>query len=67
MLMLRSMLHSIGVGSVLPSWVRVVCVDINPAGAPKLADHGSSQTVAIVTDVGLFLHVLTARLEGRAG
>ena len=30
-LMLSSMLHSIGVGNMLPSWVRVVCVDINPA------------------------------------
>jgi lysine-ketoglutarate reductase/saccharopine dehydrogenase-like protein (TIGR00300 family) len=27
-LMLSSMLHSIGVGNMLPSWVRVVCVDI---------------------------------------
>ena len=35
-LMLSSMLHSIGVGNMLPSWVRVVCVDINPAVVTKL-------------------------------
>jgi lysine-ketoglutarate reductase/saccharopine dehydrogenase-like protein (TIGR00300 family) len=62
-LMLSSMLHSIGVGNMLPAWVRVVCVDINPAVVTKLADRGSSQTVGIVTDVGLFLHQLALRLE----
>jgi lysine-ketoglutarate reductase/saccharopine dehydrogenase-like protein (TIGR00300 family) len=62
-LMLSSMLHSIGVGNMLPSWVRVVCVDINPAVVTKLADRGSSQTVGIVTDVGLFLRQLAERLE----
>jgi lysine-ketoglutarate reductase/saccharopine dehydrogenase-like protein (TIGR00300 family) len=56
--MLSSMLHSIGVGNMLPSWVKVVCVDINPAVVTKLSDRGSTQTVAIVTDVGLFLHQL---------
>ena len=55
-LMLATMLHGIGVGNMLPSWVRMVCVDINPAVVTKLADRGSSQTVGIVTDVGLFLH-----------
>ncbi len=40
-LMLSSMLHSIGVGNMLPSWVRVVCVDINPAVVTKLSDRGS--------------------------
>ena len=64
-LMLASMLHSIGVGNMLPSWVRVVCVDINPAVVTKLSDRGSSQTVGVVTDVGLFLHRLAERL--RAG
>ncbi len=61
-LMLSSMLHSIGVGNMLPSWVRVVCVDINPAVVTKLADRGSSQTVGVVTDVGLFLHRLAEAL-----
>jgi lysine-ketoglutarate reductase/saccharopine dehydrogenase-like protein (TIGR00300 family) len=61
-LMLSSMLHSIGVGNMLPSWVRVVCVDINPAVVTKLSDRGSSQTVGLVTDVGLFVHRLAERL-----
>ena len=62
--MLSSMLHSIGVGNMLPSSVRVVCVDINPAVVTKLADRGSSQTAGIVTDVGLFLHQLSMQLTG---
>jgi lysine-ketoglutarate reductase/saccharopine dehydrogenase-like protein (TIGR00300 family) len=61
-IMLSSMLHSIGVGNMLPASVRVVCVDINPAVVTKLADRGSSQTAGIVTDVGLFLHQLSAQL-----
>jgi lysine-ketoglutarate reductase/saccharopine dehydrogenase-like protein (TIGR00300 family) len=62
-LMLSTMLHSIGVGNMLPSWVRVVCVDINPAVVTKLADRGSAQTLGIVTDVGLFLHQLAKRMK----
>jgi lysine-ketoglutarate reductase/saccharopine dehydrogenase-like protein (TIGR00300 family) len=61
---LSSMLHGIGVGNMLPAWVPVVCVDINPAVVTKLADRGSSQTLGIVTDVGLFLHQLARRLDG---
>ncbi len=64
-LSLSTMLHGIGVGNMLPSWVKMVCVDINPAVVTKLADRGSSQTVGIVTDVGLVLHRLAQRL--RAG
>jgi arginine dihydrolase len=73
---LSSMLHSIGVGNMLPSWVRMVCVDINPAVVTKLSDRGSQQTVGIVTDVGTFLNLLAHHLEsegagergsGRAG
>ncbi len=60
--MLSTMLHSIGVGNMLPSDVRVVCVDINPSVVTKLGDRGSSQTVGIVTDVGLFLHQLSTQL-----
>jgi len=62
-LMLSSMLHGIGVGNMLAAWVSVVCVDINPAVVTKLADRGSSQTVGLVTDVGLFLHQLAKQLE----
>jgi lysine-ketoglutarate reductase/saccharopine dehydrogenase-like protein (TIGR00300 family) len=62
-LSLSTMLHGIGVGNMLPSWVKMVCVDINPAVVTKLADRGSSQTIGIVTDVGLFLHRLAQRLS----
>ena len=61
-IMLSTMLHGIGVGNMLPAWVPVVCVDINPAVVTKLADRGSSQTIGVVTDVGLFLHQLARRL-----
>ena len=59
---LSTMLHGIGVGNMLPAWVPVVCVDINPAVVTKLADRGSSQTIGLVTDVGLFLHQLAKTL-----
>jgi lysine-ketoglutarate reductase/saccharopine dehydrogenase-like protein (TIGR00300 family) len=62
-IVLSTMLHGIGVGNMLPAWVPVVCVDINPAVVTKLADRGSSQTVGLVTDVGLFLHQLAQQLE----
>lgn len=61
-LMLSSMLHAIGVGNMLPAWVKTVCVDINPAVVTKLADRGSAQAVGIVTDVGLFVHLLAREL-----
>jgi len=61
-LALSTMLHGIGVGHMLPAWVKMVCVDINPAVVTKLADRGSSQTIGVVTDVGLFLHRLAQRL-----
>ncbi|MBD1214906.1 MAG: TIGR00300 family protein, partial [Dolichospermum circinale Clear-D4] len=54
-LMLSSMLHSIGVGNMTPAGVRMVCVDINPAVVTKLSDRGSIESVGVVTDVGLFL------------
>jgi lysine-ketoglutarate reductase/saccharopine dehydrogenase-like protein (TIGR00300 family) len=62
-LSLSTMLHGIGVGNMLPSWVKMVCVDINPAVVTKLADRGSSQTLGVVTDVGLFLHRLAHNLR----
>lgn len=61
-IVLSTMLHGIGVGNMLPAWVPVVCVDINPAVVTKLADRGSSQTIGLVTDVGLFLHQLARHL-----
>ena len=62
-IVLSTMLHGIGVGNMLPAWVPVVCVDINPAVVTKLADRGSSQTIGLVTDVGLFLHQLARSLH----
>ncbi len=62
-LLLSSMLHSIGVGNMTPSGVRMVCVDINPAVVTKLSDRGSVESVGIVTDVGLFLGLLVERLK----
>jgi lysine-ketoglutarate reductase/saccharopine dehydrogenase-like protein (TIGR00300 family) len=61
-LCLGSMLHSIAVGNMLPSWVKIVCVDINPAVATKVSDRGTGQAVGVVTDVGLFLDMLSRML-----
>jgi lysine-ketoglutarate reductase/saccharopine dehydrogenase-like protein (TIGR00300 family) len=62
-LMLSSMLHSIGVGNMTPSGVKMVCVDINPAVVTKLSDRGSVESVGVVTDVGLFLSLLVQQLD----
>jgi lysine-ketoglutarate reductase/saccharopine dehydrogenase-like protein (TIGR00300 family) len=62
-LMLSSMLHSIGVGNMTPAGVKLVCVDINPAVVTKLSDRGSVESVGIVTDVGLFLSLLVQQLD----
>ncbi|MEO8661716.1 MAG: TIGR00300 family protein [Bryobacteraceae bacterium] len=61
-LCLGSMLHSIATGNMLPSWVKIVCVDINPAVATKVSDRGTGQAVGVVTDVGLFLDLLRRTL-----
>ncbi len=61
-LCLGSMLHSIATGNMLPSWVKIVCVDINPAVATKVSDRGTGQAVGVVTDVGLFLELLSREL-----
>lgn len=63
-LMLSTMLHSIATGNMLPAWVKTICVDINPSVVTKLADRGSAQALGIVTDVGLFCHLLADRLKG---
>lgn len=62
-LMLSSMLHSIGVGNMTPAGVKMVCVDINPAVVTKLSDRGSVESVGVVTDVGLFLSLLVQQLD----
>ncbi len=62
-IMLASTLHSIAVGNMLPSRVKTICVDINPAVVTKLSDRGTSQAVGIVTDVGTFLPLLVNELK----
>jgi len=65
-LMLSSMLHSIGVGNMTPAGVRLICVDISPAVVTKLADRGSIESTGVVTDVGLFLNLLDTALAEEA-
>jgi lysine-ketoglutarate reductase/saccharopine dehydrogenase-like protein (TIGR00300 family) len=62
-LMIATMLHSVAVGNLLPAWVKVVCVDINPSTVIKLSDRGSFQTVGLVTDVEPFLRALVQEVE----
>ncbi|HHY00919.1 MAG TPA: TIGR00300 family protein [Methanothermobacter sp.] len=62
-IMIATMLHSIAVGNMLPSKVKSICVDINPATVTKLGDRGSAQVVGIVTDVGSFLPMLHHELR----
>ena len=62
-LMIATTLHSIAVGNLLPAWVKVVCVDINPSTVIKLNDRGSFQTLGLVTDVEPFLRVLVDELK----
>jgi lysine-ketoglutarate reductase/saccharopine dehydrogenase-like protein (TIGR00300 family) len=61
--MIATALHSIATGNLLPAWVKVACVDINPATVTKLADRGSHQTVGIVTDAEPFLRALVSELQ----
>ncbi len=63
-LMVATTLHSVAVGNLLPAWVRVACVDINPATVTKLMDRGTTQTVGIVSDAEPFLRLLVAELKG---
>ena len=62
-IMLASTLHSIAVGNMLPSKIKTICVDINPAVVTKLSDRGTSQAVGIVTDVGTFMPLLVNELK----
>jgi lysine-ketoglutarate reductase/saccharopine dehydrogenase-like protein (TIGR00300 family) len=61
-LMVATALHAIATGNLLPAWVKVTCVDINPATVTKLSDRGSHQTVGIVTDAEPFLRALVGEL-----
>ena len=62
-LMIATTLHSIAVGNLLPAWVKVVCVDINPSTVIKLNDRGSFQTIGLVTDVEPFLRSLVNEIK----
>jgi lysine-ketoglutarate reductase/saccharopine dehydrogenase-like protein (TIGR00300 family) len=62
-LMIATLLHSIAVGNCLPSNVKTVCVDINPAHLTKLMDRGTTQAIGIVSDAGSFLPLLARQLE----
>ena len=62
-LMMCTMLHSIAVGNILPSSVKTICVDINPATVTKLTDRGTAQALGIVTDIGVFLPMLADELH----
>jgi lysine-ketoglutarate reductase/saccharopine dehydrogenase-like protein (TIGR00300 family) len=62
-LMIATALHSIAVGNLLPAWVKVVCVDINPSTVIKLSDRGSFQTVGMITDVEPFLRALVDQVR----
>jgi lysine-ketoglutarate reductase/saccharopine dehydrogenase-like protein (TIGR00300 family) len=66
-LMVATTLHSVAVGNLLPAWVRVVCVDINPSTVIKLSDRGSFQTVGLVTDVEPFMRALVAEIDALEG
>jgi lysine-ketoglutarate reductase/saccharopine dehydrogenase-like protein (TIGR00300 family) len=66
-LMIATMLHSVAVGNLLPAWVKVVCIDINPSTVIKLSDRGSFQTVGLVTDVEPFLRALVQEVEQLQG
>jgi lysine-ketoglutarate reductase/saccharopine dehydrogenase-like protein (TIGR00300 family) len=62
-LMFSTMLHSIAVGNMLPSSVKVVAVDISQPVVTKLIDRGTAQAIGIVTDVGAFLPIVADHLE----
>ncbi|NLB00085.1 MAG: TIGR00300 family protein [Methanomicrobiales archaeon] len=60
--MVGTLLHSIAVGNCLPSYVKTVCVDINPASVTKLMDRGTTQAIGVVSDAGTFLPLLCEQL-----
>jgi len=62
-LMIGTLLHSVAVGNCLPSYVKTICVDINPASVTKLMDRGTTQAVGVVSDAGTFIPALLAALR----
>ncbi|WOF15974.1 TIGR00300 family protein [Methanoplanus sp. FWC-SCC4] len=62
-LMVGTLLHSVAIGNCLPSYVKTICVDINPASVTKLNDRGTSQAIGVVSDAGAFLPLLAKNLK----
>lgn len=62
-IMMSTMLHSIASGNLLPSYVKTICIDINPSTVTKLMDRGTAQAIGLVTDVGTFLPQLAEEVR----
>lgn len=62
-IMLSTMLHSIAVGNMLPSSVKVIAIDINQPVVTKLLDRGTTQAIGVVTDIGSFLPIVMKNIE----
>jgi lysine-ketoglutarate reductase/saccharopine dehydrogenase-like protein (TIGR00300 family) len=62
-IMIGTLLHSVAVGNCLPSYVKTICVDINPASVTKLMDRGTMQAIGVVSDAGTFLPLLAKHLR----
>ncbi|HDR73353.1 MAG TPA: TIGR00300 family protein [Methanoculleus sp.] len=62
-IMIGTLLHSVAIGNCLPSYVKTICVDINPASVTKLMDRGTHQAIGVVSDVGAFLPLLAKHLR----
>jgi len=65
-LMIGTLLHSVAVGNCLPSYVKTICVDINPASVTKLMDRGTTQAIGVVSDAGTFVPALLAALRSNS-
>lgn len=62
-IMVATMLHSVAVGNCLPSYVKTICVDINPSTVTKLLDRGTMQAMGVVSDAGTFIPMLLHQLQ----
>jgi hypothetical protein len=65
-LMVATLLHSVAVGNLLPSHVKTICVDINPASITKLMDRGTSQAIGLISDAGTFMPLLLEELRNQS-
>lgn len=66
-LMVATLLHSVAVGNFLPSYVKTICVDINPSSVTKLMDRGTMQAIGVVSDAGTFFPLLEKQLDVQGG